>query len=379
MRVTVCLLVLLAAVAVAQQPNTPGASLLINATGGPPYPIQGIQLPTGVNAFLNISGNANMPVVLAGAPSVLTSGGIPTAGGLLDLDLFNVSVLANGLVEPAWNTGAGGMLSISGPIPLGWPTGVTQAYQAAVVDPATLNFTFTAASEFTITQGITLLTLGPFGGTPSTLNAFSTVDLTPYNVVLPFYSQMYTQMFVSSNGYVSFESANSDFTPTPSQFQSQMPRIAGFWVDLEPGNCGCVTVTIDPTGTFDRVRVDYNDVPEFGSGPNHTFAIEIQGTTGDILIENPVTNPPSALDQITGISPGSNLSTAGQKDLSMMNPGGTGPITGAPNEIFWEWFGLTSMPFYTPNFDNPFDLTGVNVRFLGMNAGFPGAGYLGTN
>ena len=39
------------------------------------------------------------------------------------------------------------------------------------------------------------------------------------------------------------------------------------------------------------------------------------------------------------------------------------------NESFYEWFGLASMPGYTPGVNRPYDLAGLALHFLPSGSG----------
>jgi hypothetical protein len=112
-----------------------------------------------------------------------------------------------------------------------------------------------------------------------------------------------------------------------------------------------------------------------GTGFPHSFSIRIfAAPVGDIQIIESIFNVAAQYDILVGLSPGGNLSTAQQhpqKNLS--NLSSAAPYYACPNENYHEWFGLTSFPYYTAGFNNPWDLTGRTLTFQRYSAQ-PGPG-----
>jgi hypothetical protein len=82
------LVFVVASSAIAQQPNTPNASMAFDGINGPPWPIV---LPINVATWnptitLEIIGQPYKPFLLVGAPAGVVSPGTPTPFGMLDLD-----------------------------------------------------------------------------------------------------------------------------------------------------------------------------------------------------------------------------------------------------------------------------------------------------
>lgn len=57
-----------------------------------------------------------------------------------------------------------------------------------------------------------------------------------FNLGFPFtfYGVTYQSVFVNQNGNLTFNVGSSDFTPTPEEFRDGPPRIAPYWIDLDP-------------------------------------------------------------------------------------------------------------------------------------------------
>ncbi len=382
MRRTLLLLAALGAFAEvlpAQQYNSFMASMMFNNQGGPPVPINPVNCPRGYPVVAAIqSGLQWQPFIIGYSPTMLALGA-PWGTNIVDLSPVGLQLPFNGLTNPVFNTGASGLWITTFTVSATSPVGGASCWQTAIANPASsVGVTLTAATRLVITQGITAQALSL--GDDQSLN----VSLTSFGINLPFYAQNYNNINVHSNGEITFGSANTDFTPTTSEFVSQMPRICGEWTDLSPNAGGTVTAYIDQGTTPPNVHVDFVNVAEFGNGANHTFSMKIWASPlGDVEIYSAPTTAMGFYDMLVGISAGSNLGPQNaanpMKDLSAMN---VNPILGAANENFHEWFGTTngSQPYYlpTPYVSRPFDLNGSTQIFYASNPGAAGAFYLGT-
>ncbi len=371
-RLAVCALMLLAPVG-AQQTNTFLASLQVNGNAGPPWPINGVPLPVGVPSVGVISGGPGLPFVLFAAPSLLPSGISVLGGELLDVDIAAGGfVILDGVANPvAFNTGPTGSFITNYVVPGGTALGTSIALQCLVADPSNTPYgaRLTAAALCTVTQGVTVTPL-----TPPT-NGGVVFDFTPFGLTFPYYSNTYTQMFVNTDGNITFGSASGDFTPTPTEFRTGPPRIAPFWTNLalpSPGASIAVTVTQSPfAGPFPTVTVAWTGLPS--GAAVHTFSAALTMTTGDVALFQGAFNVAPGATVLVGITPGGNLTPPGgtwpvQSNLSAFP---LAPTQGLASGAFWEWFGLTggTMPFYTAATSNPFDLTGVTNSFIALSAG----------
>ena len=368
---------LLAGFVTAQQPNSYNASMQVNGVAGPPYPIAGVSLPRGLPQNVVISSlTPNAPFVLFGAAG-LSPAGWPVLGGqLLDVDI-NVGgfILLDGIVNPTvFNTGPTGSFNSSVVLPATTPIGTQAAFQSLVADPTVPIYatTLTAASGVTVSQGLTVVPIS------SPNNGGALFSFTPYGMTFPYYSNTWTRMFVNTDGNVTFGSASGDFTPTPTEFRTQQPRIAPFWTDLDQAFAGAgIFVTVNQSGLtpFPTVPVDWIQMAEWANaGGRHTFQLVMNMVTGDIQVNHDPFNGAMVYDQLMGISPGGNIIPAAgwppQMNLSAL-PGT--PYFGAVNEAFWEWYGLTNgtMPYYTAGINNPWDMTGTTTNFTAISAGVP--------
>ena len=352
----------------AQQPNSADASLSINNTAGPPYPIQNVQVFGGVPATMLFTGSPGMPIDL-GQSSALSIGNQTTPMGILDLDYGNIEILLQG--EQIIDGTGQHLITITPPITL--PAGLNMSYQASILAPASPGgAVLSAATSITTAVGIVGANL-PLGD-----NSGLYVNFTPHSLQAAFYSQTYNGIYVNSNGHCSFGSANTDFTSTSVEFRAQQPRISAFWADLHPG-ANTVRWQIDLTQPLPIFSAIYTNVGEaYGAAGHHDFTMTLQlnptgqpASFGDIRIIHPFNNPPSNYDTITGITPGANVSAAQPQDLSVLLS--TGGYFGAANEAIYEFFSGTTSTTGLPG--PPFDLTLTTLTFSAQNPGQPDAAY----
>lgn len=361
-----CLVLALAALIPAQQPNVPGRALMtFDLQNGPPWPIGPVPLPMGAQPTTHIaelSGTPGVPFIVAGT-NALAGGGATVPGGLLDLDLSGgFAIAANGLENPAWTIGAAGAFRVAFALAAATPPG-TRAFQGIVADPASPSgATLTAATSVVLSTYALNLALN-LGSDTSFL-----LDVSPFGLSIPFYGSTYSQLFINENGSVSFSSGSSAFVSQPGAFLAAMPRIAAFWTDLQPGPGSSMSVWVVPAGPLPSyVQADWIEMREWGGmGVPHSFAIRMYPAPSGIIqiLEGPANGMTVAQEILVGLSPGGNLSTAAvhpQKDLSASTAGS--PVLGCPNENFHEWFGLTTSPVYTAGFNNLFDLAGRTLTF----------------
>ncbi|MDX1981234.1 MAG: hypothetical protein SFV51_13265 [Bryobacteraceae bacterium] len=117
----------------------------------------------------------------------------------------------------------------------------------------------------------------------------------------PFFGKIYTEMWVNSDGNVSFEEGDSaSVAKSIGLMSGGPPRIAPLLVDLDPSfSLKGVRVLAEPA----RVVVTWLEVPEFrasGNGPPQTFQAKLF-PDGRIEFAYVTANPGEA---VTGISPG---------------------------------------------------------------------------
>ena len=144
-------------------------------------------------------------------------------------------------------------------------------------------------------------------------------DDTSHNFVLntgfTFYGTVYSDLFVNSNGNITFGIGENDFTSSEAEMLSNAPRIAPAWDDFSPNVSGSVR-TFDDGATFE---VEWNLVPTFGcaTSPDNTFCAVLDQATNDItmLYAGMGLCNGASTDILVGVSPGGGLSLANNGDL----------------------------------------------------------------
>jgi hypothetical protein len=135
----------------------------------------------------------------------------------------------------------------------------------------------------------------------------------PIGFSFPFYGQSYTSLFVSSNGLITFGSANTEFTNANMTSDPTQAAIAPFWDDLHTGGGAPdsnVFFQVLGSGSTTRLVIDWNKV-RFFSG----------GTTGDTITFEAVLGLDGSIrfnyaDLVSGTAAGNNgaSATVGIKD-----------------------------------------------------------------
>jgi len=137
----------------------------------------------------------------------------------------------------------------------------------------------------------------PALGTPVNLGD----DINSFEVVLSggkqvlLYDQAFSSFWINPNGHITFDAADRDRTPSPSDHFA-IPRISALYDDLDPASGGQVSWV----QLTDRVVVTFLDVPEFALATTNTFQYELFFNGKIRLTYLGI----AALDGLTGISEG---------------------------------------------------------------------------
>ena len=149
------------------------------------------------------------------------------------------------------------------------------------LDSTSLLFTPTGSVDFYqgCAEAIMDLPTDPSSGTTITLSDDDshTINLTD-NQVVSLYGQTYSTVYVSSNGYITLDSAETDYDETLEEHFSHA-AVAGLYDDLNPSSGGAVSYE----QLADRLVVSYVNVPEYNTTNSNTFQIELY-FNGDIRI-----------------------------------------------------------------------------------------------
>ena len=84
------------------------------------------------------------------------------------------------------------------------------------------------------------------------------------------YGTSYNGFYVGSNGYITFDSGDTDYTESLGDHFDQV-RISALFDDLNPNSGG----TVSAKTLADRIAVTWEDVPEYSSTGSNTFQVEL--------------------------------------------------------------------------------------------------------
>ncbi|MDJ0908083.1 MAG: pre-peptidase C-terminal domain-containing protein [Woeseiaceae bacterium] len=130
----------------------------------------------------------------------------------------------------------------------------------------------------------------------------------PLEFEFPFQGEVYTSIFVNSNGNLTFGAGDTDFSESVSELLAEQPRIAPLWDDLSPNQGGLVYYCNDSGGFV----LTFQDVPEFFASTGNTFEVTLD-PLGYIYVSYGEIN---ATDGLVGISEGNFAADPGPTDLS---------------------------------------------------------------
>lgn len=149
----------------------------------------------------------------------------------------------------------------------------------------------------------------------------------PLPFAFPFFGVMYSEVFINSNGNLTFGVGDADYTESGAEMLAGQPRIAVLWDDLHPGQSGGI-VRVRPVllGESELV-VEYINVPQLNANDDNTARVILRPDGSIILQYRDV----DLTDCLVGVSPGGGLSAAAEVDLGSS---GFRSSTGALYEIY---------------------------------------------
>ncbi|MAG58867.1 MAG: hypothetical protein CMJ83_21485 [Planctomycetes bacterium] len=287
---------------------------------------------TGAPFSLNL-GSTNTGVydiaVQTGAGVPANGGGftLPASGQIINLNLAApITWLSTGTATPAPFPWPGGSATLSGNMP-NTPASLTA--QAFWTDPANPDGLALSQDCNVIVAAVSTPPTcmpGP-AATPVILGDDAFVNIPFSSATFFFYGVAYTDLFIGSNGFITFGGGDNDFTQTEPEMLGGLPRISMYWDDLSPNNGG----TVGYTETTYSITVDFSGVPEYPNTGANTFCAILDFASGNIGLTHDAGM--TSADAIVGISPGFSIGLANNVDLSVGPNIGAGP-SGPIYEIF---------------------------------------------
>lgn len=124
---------------------------------------------------------------------------------------------------------------------------------------------------FAFTDVATNFPVSPSGGTPLYLadDAFAPVSISGGQSV-KLYGTSYTNLFVGSNGYITFGTGDTTYVESLSAHFDR-PRVSMLFDDLNPAAGGAVSYR----QLADRFAVTFERVPEYGASTENSFQVEL--------------------------------------------------------------------------------------------------------
>ncbi len=167
--------------------------------------------------------------------------------------------------------------------------GFYEQYADDTTDPIDLQgYTITFVPDSSVPEGYTWTTaqdatdylVPPGTGDVSTTLTLSDDDAATYPLSLMgnfnFYGTDYDTIYVSSNGYVTFDAESSSIynhvSSDATDFMSRGPGLAVLGMDLNPSSSG--TVTVDEFS--DKVVITYDQVPKFSTSTDQSVQLILQ-------------------------------------------------------------------------------------------------------
>ena len=121
-----------------------------------------------------------------------------------------------------------------------------------------------------LTQDISALPVNPAGGRRIRLHDDDAAEIVLSDTFILFEGISYSRFFVGSNGYITFDQADTEYRATLLNHFSKH-RISACFLDLNPDAGGQISVKETP----DRVAITWDNVPKFNGTAVYTFQLEL--------------------------------------------------------------------------------------------------------
>jgi M6 family metalloprotease-like protein len=150
----------------------------------------------------------------------------------------------------------------------------TELFDTAANDLDNLTFTFTPnglGNFYAATrQAASAFLTDPAGGTALTLGDDGTAQVTLSGAQVSLYGTSYGSFYVGGNGFITFGSADGNYTESLASHFDR-PRISALFDDLNSGAGGSVSWK----QLADRAVVTFQSVPEYSVANDNTFQVEL--------------------------------------------------------------------------------------------------------
>lgn len=187
-------------------------------------------------------------------------------------------------------------------------------------------------------EGRYVLDVQVLDGLPLALGDDTSVNLSGFGFSFPYDGGSYSDVFINSNGNITFGGPDFDFSESIGEFENGSPRVAALWDDLDATGA----LVLANTDFATELSIEFVDVPEFGGVGANNFTVTLF-SNGDVEIDY---GSMTAADGIVGAAEGGGQGSTAT-DLSTA---GGGDISDSPVEQF--------------DGGNPNDLSGDNVTFV---------------
>jgi hypothetical protein len=150
-----------------------------------------------------------------------------------------------------------------------------------------------------------------------------------------FYDQTYTQLFVSSNGLITFGSGNSSYTPTNLVSGPSQAALAVYWTDLYYSSTSQPMIVYQFNG--DQLIIEWHNVTTYpsGSSANMTFQAILNLNTGsqpgDIVLNYLSVTGQGASDDNFGVTVGVKGAGTGSTILHTVVEDGSSGLSSNPD------------------------------------------------
>ncbi|MDG2199846.1 MAG: S8 family serine peptidase [Phycisphaerales bacterium] len=152
------------------------------------------------------------------------------------------------------------------------PDFYTEQFSSGIdLDGTSILFTPNGTIDFyaACIESISALPVDPADGTPLSLSDDSSSSVSS-STSLPFYGTNWDTIHVNSNGSITFNGGDSDYSESLGEHFSQ-PRISALWDDLNPSVGG--TVSWKETGS--SMVVTFEGIAQYGTNNSNTFQVEL--------------------------------------------------------------------------------------------------------